>query len=173
MRATRRLLDVVAVVIAVATIFPIYWMVLAAVKPPGEIQSLQQRPWTLAPSLDAFRRVIAVDDFGRYFLNSLLVALVVVAVSAQYFVQSAYASGPVDLIVAGLTILDPLVAVSLGVLVLGEAAATPLWAVGAYAVSGAAAVMGVVLLARHHPQAHLRTAELTAGLSGARGPRSR
>ncbi|HEY8588229.1 MAG TPA: DMT family transporter [Naasia sp.] len=86
------------------------------------------------------------------------VALVVVAVSAQYFVQSAYASGPVDLIVAGLTILDPLVAVSLGVLVLGEAAATPLWAVGAYAVSGAAAVMGVVLLARHHPQAHLRTA---------------
>ena len=81
MRATRRLLDVVAVVIAVATIFPIYWMVLAAVKPPGEIQSLRQEPWTLAPSLDAFRRVIAVDDFGRYFLNSLLVALVVVAVS--------------------------------------------------------------------------------------------
>ena len=81
MSRTRRLLDVVAVVVAVATVFPIYWMVLAAVKPPGEIQSLHQRPWTLAPSFDAFHRVLAVDDFGRYFLNSLLVALVVVAAS--------------------------------------------------------------------------------------------
>ncbi|GAA0500023.1 sugar ABC transporter permease [Paractinoplanes deccanensis] len=81
MRITRRLLDGLAVLVAVATIFPIYWMVLAAVKPPGEIQSLHQRPWTLAPSLDAFRRVLTVDDFGRYLLNSVLVALVVVVAS--------------------------------------------------------------------------------------------
>ncbi|WP_305786710.1 carbohydrate ABC transporter permease [Symbioplanes lichenis] len=77
----RRVLDTLAVAIAVVVVFPIYWMVLAAVKPAGEIQSLHQRPWTLAPSLDAFRRVLAVNDFGRYFLNSLLVALVVVAIS--------------------------------------------------------------------------------------------
>lgn len=81
MRMSRRLLDGFAIVIAVLTVFPIYWMILAAVKPPGEIQSLDQRPWTLAPTLEAFRRVIAVDDFGRYFLNSLLVALVVVVAS--------------------------------------------------------------------------------------------
>lgn len=81
MRTTRRLLDAVAVLVAGVTVFPIYWMVLAAVKPPGEIQSLHQRPWTLAPSMDAFRRVIAVQDFGRYFLNSVLVALVVVVAS--------------------------------------------------------------------------------------------
>ncbi|WP_306210753.1 carbohydrate ABC transporter permease [Actinoplanes sp. RD1] len=77
----KRVLDTVAVAIAVAVVFPIYWMVLAAVKPAGEIQSLHQRPWTLAPSLDAFRRVLAVNDFGRYFLNSVLVALVVVVLS--------------------------------------------------------------------------------------------
>jgi N,N'-diacetylchitobiose transport system permease protein len=80
-RPGRRLLDAFAVLIALATIFPIYWMVLAAVKPPGEIQSLDQRPWTLAPTLDAFRRVVTVDNFGRYFLNSVLVALVVVVLS--------------------------------------------------------------------------------------------
>ena len=67
--------------------------------------------------------------------------------------QSAYTSGPVDLIVAGLTILDPLIAVSLGVLVLGETAQTPGWAIGAQPVSGIAAIAGVFLLARHHPQA--------------------
>jgi N,N'-diacetylchitobiose transport system permease protein len=81
MTAWRRLADLVAVVVALLTIFPIYWMVLSALKPAGEIQSLTQRPWTLAPTLDSFRRVIAVDAFGRYFLNSLLVALVVVVVS--------------------------------------------------------------------------------------------
>jgi N,N'-diacetylchitobiose transport system permease protein len=76
-----RIADVVAVLAAIVTIFPIYWMVLAAVKPAGEIQSAHQRPWTLRPSLDSFRRVLTVDDFGRYFLNSVLVALVVVVVS--------------------------------------------------------------------------------------------
>jgi N,N'-diacetylchitobiose transport system permease protein len=77
----RRFLDAFAVLIALIIIFPIYWMVLSAVKPAGEIQSLHQRPWTLAPSLDAFRRVLAVNDFGRYLLNSTIVALVVVVAS--------------------------------------------------------------------------------------------
>jgi N,N'-diacetylchitobiose transport system permease protein len=70
-----------ALVVAVLTIFPIYWMLLAALKPPGEIQSLDQGLWTLAPSLDSFRRVLTVDSFGLYFLNSLIVALVVVVLS--------------------------------------------------------------------------------------------
>jgi len=80
-RVAGRLADVVAVLVAIVTVFPIYWMALAAVKPAGEIQSAHQRPWTLKPSLDSFRRVLTVDDFGRYFLNSVLVALVVVIVS--------------------------------------------------------------------------------------------
>jgi N,N'-diacetylchitobiose transport system permease protein len=77
----RRLADLTAIVVAVLTLFPIYWMVLSAVKPPGEIQSLHQQLWTLAPSLDSFRRVLTVDSFGRYFLNSLTVAFVVVVAS--------------------------------------------------------------------------------------------
>jgi N,N'-diacetylchitobiose transport system permease protein len=79
--AWRRLADLTALLLAVLTLFPIYWMVLSAVKPPGEIQSLDQQLWTLVPSLDSFRRVLTVDSFGRYFLNSLIVALVVVVAS--------------------------------------------------------------------------------------------
>ncbi|WP_236718237.1 carbohydrate ABC transporter permease [Actinoplanes sp. TFC3] len=78
---TRRLLDAIAVLIALVTVFPIYWMVLSALKPAGEIQSLHQRPWTLAPTLDAFRRVLSANDFARYLLNSAVVALVVVVAS--------------------------------------------------------------------------------------------
>ncbi|MYU47973.1 ABC transporter permease subunit, partial [Streptomyces sp. SID7803] len=41
------------------------------------------RPWTLSPpSLDSFHRVFQQQDFGRYFLNSLLVAGTVVVASA-------------------------------------------------------------------------------------------
>ncbi|CAM5616777.1 Carbohydrate ABC transporter permease OS=Streptomyces cyaneofuscatus OX=66883 GN=G3I52_06315 PE=3 SV=1 [Streptomyces cyaneofuscatus] len=81
-RPGRLAAEATALVIAVAVAFPLYWMVLSAFKPAGEIQSTEPRPWTLAPSLDSFRRVFEQQDFGRYFLNSLLVAGTVVILSA-------------------------------------------------------------------------------------------
>ncbi|GAB2780799.1 carbohydrate ABC transporter permease [Streptomyces daliensis] len=71
-----------AFLVALVVAFPLYWMVLSAFKPAGEIQSDRPVPWTLNPSLDAFRRVFEQQDFGRYFLNSLLVAGTVVLASA-------------------------------------------------------------------------------------------
>ncbi|MFH8410031.1 carbohydrate ABC transporter permease [Streptomyces sp. NPDC018019] len=71
-----------ALLLAAAVAFPLYWMVLSAFKPAGEVQSTEPLPWTLHPSLDAFRRVFQQQDFGRYFLNSLFVAGVVVIASA-------------------------------------------------------------------------------------------
>jgi N,N'-diacetylchitobiose transport system permease protein len=71
-----------ALLISVVVAFPLYWMVLSAFKPAGEIESAEPRPWTLAPSLDSFRRVFGQQEFGRYFLNSLLVAGTVVIASA-------------------------------------------------------------------------------------------
>ncbi|MGJ6960489.1 carbohydrate ABC transporter permease [Streptosporangium sp. G11] len=82
MSRSRLAANVVALVTAFVTFFPIYWMVLSALKPTGEIQSLEVRPWTLAPTLDHFRRVLGGENFGRYFLNSLGVALTVVVLSA-------------------------------------------------------------------------------------------
>ncbi|HEX2133062.1 MAG TPA: carbohydrate ABC transporter permease [Actinophytocola sp.] len=76
-----RVADVACVVIALVVAFPLYWMVLSALKPAGEIRAADPRPWTLAPTLDSFRRVLAVEDFGLYFLNSLVVAAAVVALS--------------------------------------------------------------------------------------------
>ncbi|MDO3703251.1 carbohydrate ABC transporter permease [Micromonospora sp. C28SCA-DRY-2] len=77
----RRAADLTATVVALVTVFPIYWMLLSALKPAGEIQSLSQKPWTLAPTLDNFRRVLGAEGFARYLANSLLVALVVVVLS--------------------------------------------------------------------------------------------
>jgi len=81
-----------------------------------------------------------------------LVGLVVAALLGSYFVQSAYSNGPPDLVVAGLTVIDPLVAVSIGIIVLGEASQAPLWAIFAFVVAGAIAIYGVLMLAKNHPQ---------------------
>lgn len=81
-----------------------------------------------------------------------IVGLVVASLLGSYFVQTAYASGPPDLVVAGLTVVDPLVAVTVGIVVLGEASQAPLWAVVAFVVTGAVAIWGVFSLSKHHPQ---------------------
>ncbi len=81
MSRSRLIANTVAVAAAFLTFFPIYWMVLSALKPVGEIQSLQVRPWTLAPTFEHFRRVLEGENFGRYFLNSVVVALTVVVLS--------------------------------------------------------------------------------------------
>jgi len=82
-----------------------------------------------------------------------LVGLIAAAALGSYFVQSAYASGPPDLVVAGLTVIDPIIAVAIAIIVLGEAATAPLWAMIAFVVAGSIAVYGVFQLAKHHPQA--------------------
>ncbi|MDX3194316.1 carbohydrate ABC transporter permease [Streptomyces sp. MN03-5084-2B] len=90
-RPGRLVAEVVTVVIAGIVAFPLYWMLLSAVKPPGEIQSAAPKPWTFHPSFDSFSRVLTVSGFGRYFVNSLLVALVVVALSLVLSFLSAVA----------------------------------------------------------------------------------
>ncbi|WP_370948595.1 carbohydrate ABC transporter permease [Amycolatopsis sp. cg5] len=77
----RLVAEVVTVVIAGIVAFPIYWMVLSALKPQGEIQSANPKPWTTSPSFESFNRVLNVSGFGQFFLNSVLVAVAVVFLS--------------------------------------------------------------------------------------------
>lgn len=81
-----------------------------------------------------------------------IVALLVGALLGMFFVQNAYSSGPPDLVVAGLTVVDPLIAVLIGIVVLDEVAHAPLWAVFGFIASGVVAVIGVLGLAKYHPQ---------------------
>jgi drug/metabolite transporter (DMT)-like permease len=81
-----------------------------------------------------------------------ILALLAATALGAYFVQTAYSVGSPDLVIAGLTVVDPMVAVAVGILVLGEASQAPLWAVIAFVLSGIIAIMGVFQLAKHHPQ---------------------
>ena len=89
-------------------------------------------------------------NFDRLTLLAVA-ALALAAVLGGWFVQNAYASGPPDLVIAGLTVIDPIVAVGVAIFVLRESAqATPL-AFGLLASAGAVAMAGVLMLSRFHP----------------------
>lgn len=100
-----------------------------------------------------------------WLLVLCIVALLAAAGLGAYFVQNAYSSGPPDLVIAGLTVIDPLVAVTIGIVVLNEAAGAPWWAMLGFAITGAVAIYGVFQLAKHHPQTNGET-PLTGTLAG-------
>lgn len=64
-----------------------------------------------------------------------------------FFVQTAHTVNTPQVVVGGLTVVDPTVAVVLGIAVLGEAVGAPPWAFVVFAVAGAGAVWGVWSLA--------------------------
>ncbi|WP_460772627.1 DMT family protein [Microbacterium sp. GXF7504] len=82
-----------------------------------------------------------------------LVGIAVAGGLSIWFVQLAHAHNRPESVVAGLTVIDPAVAVVLGITILGEAAGAPLWAIPAFIVAGAVAVSGVFALSRAQQEA--------------------
>jgi len=70
-----------------------------------------------------------------------------------WLVQQAFTSGPPGVVVAVLTVADPLVAVGAGAALLGEAGGLDAPTAVLLALFGAVAACGVALLARFHPDA--------------------
>ncbi|MCC5582097.1 MULTISPECIES: carbohydrate ABC transporter permease [Microtetraspora] len=55
-------------------LFPLYWMVISALKGPEELQKVPPTWFPADPSLGAFGEVFQVIPFGDAFLNSVLIA---------------------------------------------------------------------------------------------------
>ena len=69
-----------------------------------------------------------------------------------WFVQNAYASGPPDLVIAGLTVIDPIVAIAIAIGILGEAQQATLGSGSLFTGFGLVAISGVYLLSKVHPE---------------------
>jgi EamA domain-containing membrane protein RarD len=112
---------------------------------------------TLAKVLITRVQTILQSGFHLVFADWLtvvcFVGLVAAALLGSYFVQTAYSTGSPSVVVAGLTVIDPMVGVTIGIVVLGEAAAAPWWAAIVFALAGLVAVLGVYRLSRHTPAA--------------------
>lgn len=100
---------------------------------------------TLAKSIISTFQNGSVDGSTALHLAALLAG----TITGGYFVQAAYAVGRPHVVVAGLTVIDPAVAVAIGLYFLGEGIGLPLGASGVFLTSGACAIYGVVLLSRH------------------------
>ena len=81
-----------------------------------------------------------------------LVGLIVAVFLGGWFVQNAYSSGPPDLVIAGLTVIDPMVAVAVGIIILGEAQNADLLSMIGFGAAGIVAIVGVYLLSKFHPE---------------------
>jgi drug/metabolite transporter (DMT)-like permease len=109
---------------------------------------------TLAKTVIDRIKTISIESFqtGEFEWLTLfcVVALLAASLLGSYFVQSAHSHGPPDLVVAGLTVIDPIVAVTIGIVVLNETAGAPLWTAPAFLFAGGLAAYGVYLLSRVH-----------------------
>lgn len=76
--------------IAAWSFFPIYWMIVSSLRMP---QDLFARPTFLPQtvSLESYRNLLEVTDYPQQFRNSIVVALIVVAITLVASVIIAYA----------------------------------------------------------------------------------
>jgi drug/metabolite transporter (DMT)-like permease len=107
-----------------------------------------------------------LDPNGLFLLNVQWYTIVAIAAAGglgSWFVQSAYSTGPPDLVIAGLTVIDPIVGIAIGIAILGELRPdVPAVMAIAMAVAASLAIVGVIALSRHHPEVTTRKREAKA-----------
>lgn len=75
---------------AVVSLFPLYWMVTTALKPPTVVMSLPPEWIPTSVSLDNFREAFANSPVARWTLNSLFMALAVTAFQLLFATMAGY-----------------------------------------------------------------------------------
>ena len=75
-------------VAAVVVLFPFFWMVVTAFKAPGQAFSSEILP--SQPTLENFRRVLSDFGFGRYFVNSVIVATTAAIFATMFATFAGY-----------------------------------------------------------------------------------
>jgi len=75
---------VVLLALAVAVIVPIYWAISSSFMKKSEFVSIPTHWWPHEPDATAYERLLTEQHFPRYYLNSIIVS-VIVAVSSTFF----------------------------------------------------------------------------------------
>lgn len=74
----------------VITLFPLYWIVVTAVKPRNDIYAFPVEYWPKSFSLENFVNLFAVSNFGTYLTNSIIVSVVAATVVTLISLLSGY-----------------------------------------------------------------------------------
>ena len=82
---------VVAAVVSVIVIFPLYWMLVVAFSPPGDLFRPGWRLWPTEFTLDNFTRIFDRYPVGDWFLNSVVIGAFVTALTVTLNLLAGYA----------------------------------------------------------------------------------
>ena len=80
----------VASAFAIVSLFPLYWMVTTAIKPPTNVMSLPPEWIPTSFTLDNFREAFARNPVLRWTINSLIVAVGVTAFQLIFATMAGY-----------------------------------------------------------------------------------
>lgn len=105
----------------------------------------------VASLIKAIVQRISQQDFSFLTLVCLVITGLAILLGG-WFVQNAYASGPPDLVIAGLTVIDPMVAIMVAIVILGEAQSADALTLVIFIATALVAIVGVWLLAKVHPE---------------------
>lgn len=104
-------------------------------------------------------------NLSEFPTGSLIGAILSIPV-AVWFIQQAHASGPPDLVVASLTLSDPMVAIGIGYVALGEGAKTSTVATLGEVACFLLAAAGIVLLPKTRSKGRKDAPNVELGASG-------
>ncbi|GAB3459818.1 carbohydrate ABC transporter permease [Streptomonospora sediminis] len=82
---------VLALFLAVVWLMPLVWAVLTSIKPEGETTAVPLRWLPLEPTFEAYRTVIARGDLQQWLMNSVVISVLVTALTLVLCVMAAYA----------------------------------------------------------------------------------
>ena len=82
---------IVAIVVCVIVIFPLYWMVVMAFSPRGEVFSEELRFWPSEITFDNFERIFRRFNVALWFQNSVVIGLFVTALTVFVNLLAGYA----------------------------------------------------------------------------------
>ena len=91
------------------TVFPLYWIIVTALKRPGAIYKFPLEYWPSTVSFDNFTGLFSKADFGIYMVNSLLAATISAAVVTVISLLAGYIIARFDFATKGAVIVAFLV----------------------------------------------------------------
>ncbi|MZD10683.1 ABC transporter permease subunit [Streptomyces sp. SID5785] len=77
-KKTRLGYNILGLVIAVVMAFPVYWLIISALRPNHEIRSYDQTLWPSSITFDNFARAVKQPNFGTAIQSSLIISITAV-----------------------------------------------------------------------------------------------
>ncbi|MBT2489356.1 carbohydrate ABC transporter permease [Streptomyces sp. ISL-96] len=89
----RTVFNVVGLLAFVAMAFPVYWLVISALRPNAEIRSYDQTLWPSSITFDNFQRAVNMPNFGTAIQSSLIICVTAVVGAMVLSTIAAFAIG--------------------------------------------------------------------------------